>query len=130
MSKRSTLNLSSKQERTLADERTGVFRLLCHNAGLPEPHREYPFAKPDRQWRFDFAWPDRGIALEVEGGVYSRGRHVRPTGFLKDMEKYNAAAGRGWLVFRCTPKTLDSMATVEMVKCAYMAWTARGIGSP
>jgi len=101
------------------DESTALFRALCKRAGLPEPVREYHFAKPDRAWRFDFAWPDRGIALEVEGGIYSRGRHVRPSGFLKDMEKYNSAAARGWLVFRCTPQTLDSMTTVEMIFRAY-----------
>lgn len=101
------------------DESTALFRALCKQQGVPEPQREFKFARPDREWRFDFAWPDRGIALEVEGGIYTRGRHVRPKGFLKDMEKYNSAAARGWLVFRCTPQTLDTLTTVEMVKLAY-----------
>lgn len=101
------------------DESTALFRALCKRAGLPEPTREFKFAAPDRAWRLDFAWPERRIALEVEGGVYSRGRHVRPKGFLNDVAKYNAAALRGWLLFRCTPQTLDTLETVTMVKLAY-----------
>lgn len=66
---------------------------------LPEPVREYRFA-PDRKWRFDFAWPDEKLAVEVEGGVWSGGRHTRGAGFLKDAEKYNRAALMGWRVLR------------------------------
>ena len=29
------------------------------------------------------------VAIELEGGVYTGGRHTRPEGFLKDIEKYN-----------------------------------------
>ena len=50
--------------------------------------KEHHFAKP-RRWRFDYAFPKYKIAIEVEGGVWAGGRHVRPSGFIKDMEKYN-----------------------------------------
>lgn len=55
-----------------------------------------------RKFRFDFYCESNGlkVALELEGGVWSRGRHTRPSGFLKDMEKYNLAASKGILVFR------------------------------
>lgn len=68
-------------------------------AGLPAPVREAHFALP-RQWRFDFAWPDQRIALEIEGGIYRGGRHSSVTGLKSDMEKYNEAALRGWTVYR------------------------------
>jgi very-short-patch-repair endonuclease len=58
---------------------------------------------PSRQWRFDYAIPELKIAIEIEGGVWTRGRHNRGTGFIKDMEKYNAAASLGWLLLRFTP---------------------------
>ena len=67
--------------------------------GLPEPEREYQF-HPTRKWRFDFAWPSKMIAVEVEGGIWSGGRHTRGAGFVADCEKYNAAAELGWRVFR------------------------------
>lgn len=68
---------------------------------LPEPQREYRFAAP-RRWKFDFAWPERFVALEVEGGVYSGGRHTTGSGFTGDCEKYTEAALRGWRVIRVT----------------------------
>lgn len=67
--------------------------------GLRGYRRELQF-HPERKWRFDFAWPKHKIAVEVEGGIYSRGRHLTPKGFINDCEKYNAAARRGWRVFR------------------------------
>lgn len=36
------------------------------------------------------------------------GRHTRGSGFVKDMEKYNAAGLLGWRVFRFTPKQLKT----------------------
>jgi very-short-patch-repair endonuclease len=66
--------------------------------------REYWFAKP-RRWRFDFALVGPKLALEVEGGVFTRGRHVRPKGFISDCEKYNAATLLGWRVLRFVPRT-------------------------
>lgn len=68
-------------------------------AGLPEPEREFIF-HPTRKWRFDFAWPEMLLAGEVEGGVWSGGRHTRGQGFIDDCEKYNEAASLGWTVLR------------------------------
>lgn len=62
--------------------------------------REYQFCK--RGWRFDFAWPAIKVALEVEGGVFRKGRHTTGSGFTEDCCKYNAAAIDGWLVIRAT----------------------------
>ena len=70
-------------------------------ARTPEPEQEYRFHKT-RRWRFDFAWPDAMVAVECEGGTWSRGRHVRGKGFEKDCEKYNEATAQGWRVFRVT----------------------------
>lgn len=46
--------------------------------------------------------------MEIEGGVWSRGRHVRGSGFEKDCEKHNEAAALGWSVFRFTGGMLES----------------------
>lgn len=69
---------------------------------LPKYETEYRFHKT-RRWRFDYAWPLRKVALEVEGGVWTKGRHTRGGGYLGDMEKYNAATLLGWRVIRFTP---------------------------
>ena len=84
------------------------------DAGLPEPEREYRFAPP-RRWRFDFLWRDLMLAVECEGGIYSRGRHVRPGGFRKDAEKYNAAAMLGYRVLRFTAREIEDGTAIEAV---------------
>jgi hypothetical protein len=64
-------------------------------AGIPEPDREHMF-HAGRRWRFDFAWPEVKLAVEIEG----RGRHQNVVGFRKDAEKYNTAIALGWRVLR------------------------------
>lgn len=55
-----------------------------------------------RKWRFDVAIPEMMVAIELEGGVYTKGRHTRGAGFVKDIEKYNKATVMGWNVLRYT----------------------------
>ncbi len=81
------------------------FSLLAPEA--PAPVREYTFAPP-RRWRFDFAWPEARVAVEVEGGTWDRGRHTRGAGYAGDCAKYNAAVLGGWRVLRFTSDMLYS----------------------
>ena len=71
-----------------------------------------------RRWRFDYAWPEHQLALEVEGGVWVGGRHTSGAGFIKDMEKYNEAACMGWRIIRCQPRQLCTMQTIETLRRA------------
>lgn len=88
--------------------------------GLPAPIPEYKF-HPTRKWRFDYAFIQGKVALEVEGGVWTGGRHTRGSGFVKDMEKYNAAATMGWRVIRCVPAEVLTNKTIETLKEALSA---------
>lgn len=63
--------------------------------------REYRF-HDKRGWLLDFAETKTQVAIEIEGGVWSRGRHTRGAGFIEDCIKYNQAALNGWTVFRLT----------------------------
>lgn len=56
--------------------------------------REFRF-HPSRKWRFDFAFPSRKVAIEIDG----RGRHQTLTGVRADCEKHNTALYNGWAVF-------------------------------
>jgi len=71
------------------------------SAGIELPEREYEFA-PGRKWKFDFAWPELMVAMEVEGGTWVNGRHSRGRGYESDVDKYNAAQIAGWSVLRAT----------------------------
>lgn len=86
--------------------------------GLPEPVPEYRF-NPKRRWRCDFAWPNLKIALEVEGGIFQIGRHNRPVGFTKDIEKYNDLALRGYRLFRFTPSQMRNGEALEVLQKAF-----------
>lgn len=94
---------------------TPIDRAFFETHGILLPTPEYRFAPP-RRWRFDFAWPDHKVALEVEGGVWTEGRHTRGAGFLGDMEKYNEAACLGWRIVRVTPDDLRTAKTATMIK--------------
>lgn len=72
-----------------------------------KPVREYRFAPP-RRWRFDFAYPKRKIAVEIEGGAWTGGAHTRGKHFESDCEKYNTAVVMGWRVFRFTGGMVES----------------------
>lgn len=68
---------------------------------MPEPEREYRF-HPTRKWRFDFAWPAHLVAVEMDGGIFTSGRHVRGSQYSAGCEKRNAAVALGWRVLTYT----------------------------
>lgn len=94
-----------------------MFTRLCHSELHAECIKEHRFYQP-RKWRFDYALPRYKIAVEVEGGVWTGGRHIRPEGFLGDIEKYNTATLLGWRVFRTTPDHLLTGKTILLLKNA------------
>lgn len=108
-------------------------------AGLPAPTPELRF-HDRRRWRFDFAWPEEKVALEIEGGAFKKGecprcryklplggRHQRGPGFVEDMTKYASAFMLGWTVLRVLPQWIDGGQALYMVQTAlrrYRAWVA------
>lgn len=95
------------------------FILQLKAARVPQFVTEYKFAKAlGRQWRFDIAWPIYELAVELEGGVWSQGRHVRGSGFIADCDKYNAAAMMGWRVLRFTRQHVDDGTALKIVEDA------------
>ena len=78
--------------------------------------KEHFFARPVREWRIDVVILDLKIGIEIEGGVWTNGRHTRGKGFIEDMEKYNAAVTFGWVILRFTPQDLNKITTFETIK--------------
>lgn len=89
--------------------------LLCRSLKVAEPVTEYRFAPP-RRWRFDFAWPDRRLALEVQGAIFTQGRHTRGPALLKEHEKLNTAASLGWRVLFCTPQQIANGEAIQWIE--------------
>lgn len=96
---------AKKRGKSTYSDAYSLFCNICRAELGADCVREYRF-DPSRRWRFDYAIPAHKIAIEVEGGVWTQGRHTRPAGFIGDMEKYNAAAVLGWRILRTTPSNL------------------------
>jgi hypothetical protein len=69
-----------------------------------------------QDWRFDFAWPGKKVAVEIDGGLWlaNGGRHNTDG----DRHKINIAQAMGWTVFRFSIKTMndDPKGCLDMVK--------------
>ncbi len=116
-------------------KREGLERMLdnaIRHAGLPEPIKELQF-HPIRGWRFDRAYLQSKLAIEVEGGVgtyvnkegkrkgYARSRHTSGIGFTKDCEKRAEAAILGWRVISVTKDHIENGMAID--------WISRALGT-
>lgn len=82
------------------------WHILTSPLGLPDPVPEYRF-HATRDWRFDFAWPDQLVAVELDGGTWAQGRHTRGAGYRADCVKANTAQMAGWIVLHFTTDMLQ-----------------------
>ena len=92
-----------------------IFALQIRAMKLPVPVREYRFHSK-RKFRLDFAWPELKIAVEVDGGTFSNGRHVRGMGYRNDCIKINLASCSGWVVLRGDSKMVKSGELLESLE--------------
>ncbi len=88
------------------------FERAIQRHGLPNPVREYHF----HRWRFDFAWPKLLVAVEVDGGTFAGGDHVRGKGYQRDCKKNNQAQVEGWAVLRADREMVGSDEFAAIVK--------------
>jgi len=93
---------------------SGLLLLALTGAGLPLPAPEYRF-HATRRWRFDFAWIEERVALEIDGGTYqANSAHRSVKDSLKDMDKFNAATALGWRVIHARPEQVPGAAGVDL----------------
>jgi very-short-patch-repair endonuclease len=100
------------------DKLVNLFRQKWLYLKGPAMVAEHPFAKdakPKRNFRFDFAHLDAKVAVEIHGGVWTRGRHTRGHGFIADRTKTNLAQAMGWLVFELTGSHLQNSENLERI---------------
>jgi len=97
LSASTTLKLAHKAAERTSLEDNMFFQFRA--AKLELPVKEFRF-HDTRQWRFDFAWVNYKLAVEIEGGGFVQGGHHRGAQFEKDCMKYNSAILNGWSVLR------------------------------
>ena len=69
-------------------EKTFEYILLSEGIGYEKEYRFYE----KRKWRFDFAFPEKKVGVEIQGGLYINGRHTRGKYLEEEYEKLNYAA--------------------------------------
>ncbi|ENW28482.1 DUF559 domain-containing protein [Acinetobacter lwoffii] len=80
-----------------------------------EFEQEFEF-HPKRKWRADFHLVGKKILVEVEGAIWSGGRHTRGKGYIGDMEKYNAATMMGFQVLRFSTDQVKSGHAIQQIE--------------
>lgn len=133
----------AKRKKSARSQACDDFHAVIIGAGLPVPTRELRFARSimgpngrPRQWRFDFAWPEVAIAVEIEGAsgmtrpcprcatpVRVGGRHHTAEGFAEDCRKYNAAYRLGWTVLRFPSKWVRNGEALRELRDTFEALT-------
>lgn len=96
-----------------------IMDLHLRAAKVPEYVREHQF-HATRMWRFDFAWLEHKVALEVEGltNPQQKSRHTTNKGYTEDARKYNSATLLGWRVFRVTGAMVKSGEALQLIEDA------------
>jgi len=94
-----------------------AFLFQIQSLGIKEPVQQFKF-RETRKWRVDFAWPERKLAVEIEGGIWRRGggAHSHPVNIERDIDKGNALAMAGYHLLRFTDKHIRSGEGVQTVK--------------
>ena len=91
------------------------FEFLCTVFNLPTPVPQYR-AIPGRRFRFDFAWPEHRLLVEIQEET-AHGKWRKQS---QDAEKLNLAQMQGWIVLQFTGSMLrdDPGKCMDMVRIA------------
>ena len=88
-------------------------------AGLPLGETQV-YGIPGRLFKFDRAWKEQRVAVNVQGAIYVRGGHSTGVGIERDCEVACLAALSGWRYLPVTRKQIESGKAIE--------WIARALG--
>ena len=102
-----------------APEPREQYRFAAEHVGMGPGLRKRLAAAGLQDWRFDFAWPDLELAVEIHGGVWINGRHNRGAGFESDMQKMNTAMLTGWTVLQFGATAIESGDALRTTVLAY-----------
>lgn len=82
-------------------------------AGLPAPVQQYRCRVGGRSFRIDLAYPERRLAMELDGWEFHRTR----TAFDDDRARANPLIAAGWTLVRFTSRSTETH-IVDCVRAA------------
>lgn len=101
-----------------------ALRRQIDERGLPTPVFEFQ-AIPERAYRFDVAFPEQRLLVEVQGGVWrapsangGRGAHSSGAGITRDCEKASLAVSLGWAVMAVTTEQVTKKHAIDWIELA------------
>mgnify|MGYP000474679253 CR=1 FL=1 len=68
-----------------------------------------PFQNSGRRFKSDFVHLEAKVSIEIQGGVYSGGKHGRGAGIKIDTQKLAIAQRNGWQVYQVIPGSESEM---------------------
>lgn len=86
-------------------------------AGLPTGEAQQRII-PGRKFAFDRVWYSAGVAVEVQGATFVKGRHSTGTGIASGCEKMSLAAAHGWRVLPVTKHQIEDGSAVRWIAAA------------
>jgi very-short-patch-repair endonuclease len=101
-------SLKKKRSRRPANDYANQFAQTLAAYQMQGFQREYCFY-PGRRFRFDFAWLQSKVAIEVHGN----NQHGRYNRLNADSEKNNLAVFSGWALLVITTEQLKNASVVE-----------------
>lgn len=91
-----------------------IFWMQLQEARLTGFERQVRF-HPVRRWAFDFADERLGLAVEIDGGVFTRGGHTRGAAYSRDRVRDAEAMLLGWRVARFTTGQVTDGTAIKYV---------------
>ena len=89
--------------------------LLIRTAGLPIPEPQYRI--PPRKYRYDFAWPEAKLLVEVQGGIWmDKSGHNTGYGLHRDYEKVNYASLNGWKILQVDKQMIEDGTAIRLIE--------------
>jgi len=107
-----------KREEAAAARKALEDRLALHLRAHKVAHTR-EFSLPGRAFRWDFAFPEARLLVEVHGGIWrAKGAHNTGAAITRDCEKAAFATAHGWRHFAVTGEQITSGQAFEWIKKA------------
>ncbi len=71
---------------------------------------------PDRKFRWDFVLERHKYVIDIQGGIWNQGGHVRGKRYEADCEKGNCAVRDGYLPLHFTTNQVKSGHAIDFIK--------------
>jgi hypothetical protein len=100
-------------------------KLIAAAPEIPAPVQEFR-AIPARRYRWDFAWPEHRLLLEVNGGAWMKSSYSHKSGpqIVRDYTKNNLAVAAGWKILYCESSMISKKKIIEYLADYFQAEAA------